>query len=147
MPLAPVNYAELIDAFEFVSYGAPYEHSAYICGDTGKIYWVSSMLDREDEIPDDLETSDRYIAVPHKKDLDLGRKLALSFVEQQLPDDYDTIAGFFRGRGAYRRFNDFLDSRGVIESWYAFEASATEEALRSWCRENNIELNDEKPAA
>ena len=88
--------AELLDAFEFVSSGAPFEHSAYICADTGAIYWASSMIDLEEKVPDNLETSDRYIAVPHKNDLNLGRNLALFFVEQELPDDYNTVAGFFR---------------------------------------------------
>ncbi|MGH8602631.1 MAG: hypothetical protein ACREXR_07595, partial [Gammaproteobacteria bacterium] len=92
-------------------------------------------------VPDNLETSDRYIAVPHKNDLNLGRKLALSFVEQKLPDDYNTVAGFFRNRGAYSRFKDLLESRGVLEKWYLFEASAMETALREWCQENSVPLS------
>ncbi|MCI0561830.1 MAG: hypothetical protein MN733_25365 [Nitrososphaera sp.] len=91
------------------------------------------MIKLEEKVPDNLETSDRYIAVPHKNDLNLGRNLALSFVEQELPDDYNTVAGFFRNRGAYRRFKDLLESSGVLEKWYMFEASAMETALREWC--------------
>ena len=69
-----VNAEELRTTFEFVSFGAPLEHSAYICVDTGKIYChsISAGLEEED-LPEDLETSDRYIAVPHKNDLGLGR--------------------------------------------------------------------------
>lgn len=139
--MVTVKYAELLDAFEFVSSGAPFEHSAYICADTGAIYWASSMIELEEKVPDNLETSDRYIAVPHKNDLNLGRNLALSFVEQELPDDYNTVAGFFRNRGAYRRFKDLLESRGVLEKWYMFEASAMETALREWCQENSVPLS------
>jgi hypothetical protein len=82
-----VNAEELRTTFEFVSFGAPLEHSAYICVDTGKIYChsVSAGLEEED-LPEDLETSDRYIAVPHKNDLGLGRRLALAFVDQELSD-------------------------------------------------------------
>ena len=136
-----VKYAELLDAFEFVSSGAPFEHSAYICADTGAIYWASSMIELEEKVPDNFETSDRYIAVPHKNDLNLGRNLALSFVEQELPDDYNTVAGFFRNRGAYSRFKDLLESRGELEKWYMFEASAMETALREWCQENGVPLS------
>jgi hypothetical protein len=70
-----VNAEELRTTFEFVSFGAPLEHSAYICVDTGKIYChsVSAGLEEEEDLPEDLETSDRYIAVPHKNDLGLGR--------------------------------------------------------------------------
>jgi len=132
-----VKYDELADAIEFVS--TDYcENSAYVCTVTGSIFFVSSEL--EEEIPEDLETSDRYIAVPNKKDLDLGSRLALSFVAQELPDDYTAAAGFFRKRGAYGRFKDLLIARGAREKWYAYEASATEAALRLWCEENGIEL-------
>jgi hypothetical protein len=65
-----VNATDLRTTFEFVSGGAPFEHSAYICRDTGKIYWqsISAGLEEEVPLPEDLETSDRYIAVPHKND-------------------------------------------------------------------------------
>ena len=76
-----VNAEELRTTFEFVSFGAPLEHSAYICVDTGKIYChsVAAGLEEEEDLPEDLETSDRYIAVPHKNDLGLGRRIALAF--------------------------------------------------------------------
>ncbi len=135
--MACVKYDELADAVEFAS--ADYlENNAYVCTVTGSIYFVSSEL--EEEVPEDLETSDRYIAAPNKKDFDLGSRLALSFVAQELPDDYDAAAGFFRKKGAYGRFKDLLIARGAREKWYAYEASATEAALRLWCEENGLEL-------
>ena len=75
-----VNAEELRTTFEFVSFGAPLEHSAYICVDTGRIYChsVSAGLEEEEDLPEDLEASDHYIAVPHKNDLGLGRRLALA---------------------------------------------------------------------
>jgi len=96
-----VNAEELRTAFEFVSFGAPLEHSSYICVDTGKIYChsVSVGLEEEEDLPEDLETSDRYIAVPHKNDLGLGRRIALAFVDQELSDEYDTVAVFSDGEG------------------------------------------------
>lgn len=147
LPIAKVKFSELLDAFEFVNAGPQFEHSAYINADTGTIFWVSADLGAEDEAPDDLETSDRYISVPHKNDLNLGRNLALSFADEELPDQYHTVASFFRSRGAYSRFKDFLEARGLLEKWYSFEARVTENALRSWCHENNIELVSTGPAA
>ena len=95
-----VNAAELLNAFEFVSAGLLYEHGAAICIDTGRIYLASSMIEMEEDLPEDLETSDRYIAVPHKNELALGRDLALSFIDRELPGDYNTAAGFFRRQNA-----------------------------------------------
>ena len=141
--IVSVDAEDLRTSFEFVSAGAPFEHSAYICLDTGKLYWKSADLTEEEaDLPEDLETSDRYVAVPHKNDLDLGRRLALAFVDQELPDDSDTVEGFFRRRGAYGRFKDLLDTRGMLQRWYEFEERATEAALLAWCEENGIQPVD-----
>jgi hypothetical protein len=77
--------------------------------------------------------------------MDLGRRLALNFVERELPDDINTVVGSFRRRGAYARFNDLLHARGLLDRWYDFESRATDEALLAWCGENGILLVDEQP--
>ena len=136
-----VDAVELRNTFDFVSAGAPLEHSAYICADTGKIYWTSDTADLdEDDVPADIHDSDRYIGVPHKNDLCLGRRLALEFAEQELPADYEEVVRFFQRRGAYSRFKDLLQTRGLLERWYDFENETTDAALRAWCVENGIEL-------
>jgi hypothetical protein len=140
-----VNSGELHDAFDFVSAGALSEHDAYICMATGMIYCTSTLgeLDEfKDELPEDHEKADRYIAVPHKNELGLGRRLALSFIAQELSRDYETVVGFFRRKGAYGRFKDLLEARDMLQKWYEYERSATEEALLSWCEENGIQLVD-----
>ena len=135
-----INLDELRNAFEFVSSGPSSQNFAYMCMDTGIIYWKSNVMDLEEEIPADLETSDRYIAVPHKNDLQLGQNLALSFIDQEIPHEYNFVASLFRKRGAYRRFKELLQSVGLLEKWFAFEANASDIALQNWCNENNIEL-------
>lgn len=146
--IVSVNGTALRDAFEFVSPGAPSENAAYICIGTGKIYWTSIAYDvAEEDVPEDVEDSDRYLALPHKNDLDLGRRLVLTFVDRELPDDYDSVADFFRRRGAYGRFKDLLHARGTLQRWYDFENRATEQALLAWCEENGIQLVDEPPGS
>ncbi|MCG5076907.1 hypothetical protein [Paraburkholderia tagetis] len=139
--MVAVKHDDLSLAFDFVSYAAPTEHNAYVSLDTGKIWWTSDSGDAfDEEIPDDLETSDRYLAIPHKNELDLGRRLALRFVAQELPACYDQAEGFFRRQGAYAHFKDLLEREGVLERWYSFEADAVDSALRQWCAENGLEL-------
>jgi len=147
--MVAVKYEDLQEAFDFVSSAAPMEHSAYISLDTGAIYWMSDMNPLEEEIPDDLETSTRYIAVPHKNDLDLGSHLALRFAAEEMPGRYAQIEGFFRHRGAYGRFKELLAAEGCLEKWYAFEAESTESALRYWCAENDIQVveSEDEPSA
>jgi hypothetical protein len=137
-----VKYSEVLDAFEFVSAGMQYEHQAYIGTNTGTVYFVSDMIDLEEELPEDLETADHYINVPHKNALNLGRNLVFAFVDEHLPNQSNAVRDIFRSKGAYRRFRGMLESRGILDKWYAFEANATEEALRAWCEEANIQLDD-----
>jgi hypothetical protein len=111
--------------------------------DTGAIYRVSeSGAVDDDDLPDDLETSDRYILIPHKNDLDLGKRLALRFAEERLAHRYANVEDCFRRRGAYARFKELLEEERSLEEWYAFEAESTERALREWCAANGIELAD-----
>jgi len=141
--MVAVKFDDLSSAFDFVSYAAPMEHQAYISLDTGKIYWVSDVIDTiEEEIPEDLEDPDRYLVIPHKNELDLGSSLALRFAAQQLPARYDQVEGFFQRRGAYARFKDLLEREGALELWYAFEAESAEKALKQWCAENGLEILD-----
>ena len=146
--MVTVKYEDLSTAFDFVSFAEPMEHQAYMSLDTGTFYWVSEGNPLEEEIPDDLETSNRYIAIPHKNDLDLGSDLALRFAAAELPGLYNRVQRFFRQRGAYARFKELLASEGCLDKWYEFEAEATERALRNWCTENDINMigNEERSA-
>ena len=138
--MVAVKFSGLSLAFDFVGSGAPMENNAYISLDTGEIYWTSELNPMDEEVPADLEDSDRYIAIPHKNDLDLGRNLALRFATQQLPESYELVEGVFRRKGAYSRFKQLLDSERVLEKWYKFEMEAVEKALREWCAECDIQI-------
>jgi len=143
-----VDARELRNAFDFVSAGDPLDHSAWICLGTGKIYWWSPATGLDDEdLPKDIDDCDRYIAVPSQHDLDLGHRLALTFAEQELPDDYDIVTGFFRRRGAYSRFKSLLQTRGRLASWHEFEDRETDEALLAWCAAHSIQLLAERPGS
>lgn len=141
-PMVKVNYDDLDSAFEFVSAGAPMEHNAFISRDSGQIYWVSDVLDNEEELPEDIDCAELYHRVPHKKDLDLGRYLVTRFVRQALPESEAQVEAIFRRRGAYGRFKDLLNAQGQLENWYLFESEAQNEALRKWCADNDIEVVD-----
>ena len=144
----PVSFSDLLDAFEFASMGGTGEHQAFVCKQSGKIYWHSEFsdldegLDDDDKLPDDIEDSEKYVAIPDKRDLDLGKPLALDFTRQFLPNDFDQVRRIFSKRGAYGKFKALLTSRHALDRWYDFEAKATEEALRMWCADNSVEIGD-----
>ena len=57
-----VDARELRGAFDFVSAGDLFDHSACICLGTGKIYWRSPATGLDDEdLPEDIDDSDRYL--------------------------------------------------------------------------------------
>ncbi len=118
---APVKLSELVDAFEFVSVADFDEHQPISAkGQAG-----SSSC----------------------RDLDLGKRLALSFVAEELPGSYDEAREIFGRKGAYSRFKHLLQATGTLGKWYDFEARATETALRDWCAAVSVPLLDnEQPA-
>jgi hypothetical protein len=79
---APVDFSTLLDAFEFVSSGSRGECEAWLSLDTGECYLRNDYAGI-DELPEDLDESDRHIPVPHKNDLDLRRDLVIAFTEQE----------------------------------------------------------------
>jgi hypothetical protein len=133
----PVAWDDILLAFDFVSSGGSL-NEAYLCRETGRIFWHSEFGDNEDELPDDIEDDAKYLALPDPRDLDLGRRLVMRFAAEEFADHYDDVAAIFSRSGAYRRFKDLLTREGALERWYAFEAAAKEKALRAWCAENGV---------
>ncbi len=138
----PASFPEILLAFDFVGSSAGL-HEAILCRRTGKIYCRSEFSDLDelnDEFPDDVEDGENYIAIPDKRELGLGKPLALDFAREFLPDDFDEVRYMFSKRGAYRKFRALLTRRDALDRWYAFESKATERALREWCELNSIEV-------
>lgn len=139
---ASVSLSELLDAVLFASTGEDLGGGAYLCRSTGKIYFVSDYVDPEEEIPADLEESDDYIAVPTSRDLDLGTRLVFAFVDDEMPEHRDEVSDIFRRKGAYGRFKGFLAHHHMLDRWHAFEAAATERAVREWCEAEGLQVSD-----
>lgn len=95
-----VKLAELLDAFEILNAGNPFDDQAYVSLETGAICIVSKTIGIR-EGPEDIAQSDKYLAVPSRIDLELGRKLVLSFVDQETPDQGEVVYDMFRRKGAY----------------------------------------------
>ena len=144
--MVTVNFSELREAYEFASFNGSVDTSAFVDLDTGAIYLVSDEMEEYQEIPDDVGESDRYLGVPGKNELDLGRNLVISFAETHLPNDYDNVLDHFRRRGGYAKFRRLLENRDVLDAWYQFENEATETRLKEWCEDNEIQISFEKKA-
>lgn len=140
--MTAVNLDELSFAMDWVSTDLA-ENEAYVCRDSGKIYWISGepgVLDAEEEIPDDMENPDKYIPVPDKRDLDLGSHLVFDFTARYLPQYDDQVRDMFRSKGAYGRFKVLLERQDKVEAWHAFSEEQATKALGEWCKEEGLQL-------
>jgi hypothetical protein len=135
-----IQFTEIALAFDFVSFARPYENQAFLNMETGEIYWQSAFGDNEEDLPDDID-DEKYIEIPHKNDLGLGKPLALDFIYKHLPGESEKIETIFRRKGAYSKFKAVLEHNGVIEKWYEYESRAQENALREWCKLSELDTH------
>ena len=136
----PLKFKDILEAFEFGDFGGGGEQRALLSRETGTFHFQSDFGDIEEELPDDIDDENKYVEMPKKRDLDLGKPLVLDFARQFLPDDYDDVRYYFGKKGAYARFKDLLGRRNALAAWYDFEAKAQEKALREWCADEGIEV-------
>jgi hypothetical protein len=131
-------YAKVEAAYEFVSAGPLFSHRALLDRATGEVLLQSESGD-PDEFPARID-AERYLPLPSRAELGLGRALVISFVEAHLPDALPAVLDMFGRTGAYSRFKDLLDRASLVDQWYAHEGRATEAALRAWCASRGIAL-------
>lgn len=135
------KFDDIFKGFEFVSAAPPMEHEAFLCRKTGAVSFHSESMSEEEPIPDDIDEPGKYISIPHKNDLNLGKALALEFAAAFLPESVGQVEAIFSRSGAYARFKDFLIQHGKLEQWYGYERRAQEQALRKWCELNRINVD------
>ena len=124
-------------AIEFVSVDYSLDNEAYVDSVTGEIYYCGDTVD--DVVPDDIYENDKYVLIPTKRDLDLGKQLVLDFVANELPNEFNKVYAMFRARGAYGKFKFLLHSLGCTEKWYDYENKALKAAVIEWCKEYSID--------
>ncbi|MDR3088451.1 MAG: UPF0158 family protein [Desulfobulbaceae bacterium] len=140
-----VSLDELVASMFFVSNADSFvgeEVAAYLCRPSGEIFWQSlESLVIElygDPLPEDVDSSPDYLRIPSKRQLNLGKALVFAFVKEAMPDAYAETAAMFRKPGAYQRFRDLLQARGLLGRWREFQEEGEKEALRNWCREHGV---------
>ena len=135
-----IKFSDIEDAFFFVSMGEMYMNSAILCIKTGQVFYISDFGD-SDGLPEDIDNDlDKYIEIPHKNELNLGKPLVLEFAAMHLPDNLEKVNAFFYKKGAYAKFKNLLEAKGLLGKWYAFEEEEQKKALREWCKDNGINI-------
>jgi hypothetical protein len=94
-----VSFDDIENAFYFVSSDQKFMNNAILCRETGQIFYLSALVGSEDELPEDIENPDKYINMPHKNDLGLGKNLVTEFTTQYLPEEIDRVLFNFSQQG------------------------------------------------
>lgn len=118
-------------------------NDAYLDRHTGKSLYFTMHGDSDEE-PDDLDDTTRYVPIPDTRDWGLGSNLAFQFASDTAPALLDDVRDAFAGRGGFRRFKDLLDRKGLLESWYEYEAQHERNAILQWCADNDIRYTLDK---
>lgn len=137
-----IKFSDIEFAYDFVSSEQESAHTAILSKSDGHTFLHTEFGDNFEEIPEDAYENDNYVEIPHKNELDLGQRLVWRFVEKEIPGLEPKVRGFFSRRGAYSRYKAFLEDIDLLDKWYEFEDRETQKALRTWCAENEIELED-----
>jgi hypothetical protein len=130
----PVSLKEILRAFEFVSAGGMGEHQAFLCKQSGKIYWHSELSDDLDELPGDIDDSEKYVQIPNKRELDLGKPLVLDFARNSCLTT-STKFGNFQQQRRLRQIQGSVGSKGRTRSMVRFRGESrgksVEDVVRS----------------
>jgi hypothetical protein len=138
-----INFKDIEDAYEFVNLDSYGINRAILRKDTGEIFCHSEPGDiKEIELAEDILDDENYVEIPHKNDLDLGQNIVFEFMKERLPKKLELVNNFFFHPGAYSNFKALLDSVGLLQAWHEFENAEQEKALRQWCNDNGIKLED-----
>lgn len=125
----------------------PYSFSSHKTSPLGEYVALTQSIHREhadmsDTLPEDIGDSDRYVPIPHKTDLGLGKPFALEFTAEYLLRQLDLLREIFSQLGAYACFKDLLVEQEILNTWHSCEQDSCDSAHRQWCADHEIALQD-----
>ena len=145
MATCTVKYMDFELAVDFASAGMSFAGDCWACLyiKTGEFYYLGDGLenDIDQEILDEIEFNpDAYIRIPDRKEFDLGTPLIFRFTDEYMLGDYEQVRQIFRRRGAYAKYKNLLDKRGLLDTWYDYENTAFKAALLEWAEAKGIQV-------
>jgi hypothetical protein len=139
--MSTVQRDQLVLAVEHVTGGEAIGASAFIDHSTGAILFGGADLDVS--LPVDVYEDERYIPVPTKKELGLGREMALSFSHQHAPHLLESVEHIFATAGAFGRFKHLMHEHGLLKDWYAYQEDRLSSAVQEWAEQHGLGLFSE----
>lgn len=152
-----VNLEEVIEALEIKTRESNY----FYYKKTGEIFYITDdeLREAEDEpnidnfpewqqdnirtAVDILSTSD-YIKLPNEQDIDDYRimKDFCNSIEDEKQNN--VLCDAISGSRPFRRFKEKIYQFDLADDWYDYQDKIYKEIAIEWCRENNIEYEENK---
>ena len=134
-----VKLTEVIDSLDFTNDEIEY----YYNPDTEEIF-MSNIGEIESLNEDELdELFEKSIMLPTRYDIDeyeMMEDFAETIEDTRLQNQlYISL----NGRGAFRRFKDTCINFDIIDDWYNYRDQKYKELAINWCKDNNIEFEQE----
>ncbi|MCJ8313810.1 MAG: hypothetical protein HRU38_16985 [Saccharospirillaceae bacterium] len=133
-----IQYSLIEDAFDYASFGFYGQSEAYINIDNDEIILYRESDPENGHLPEDIE-DDKFVKIPHKRDLNLGSSLPKRFA-RMYPAIEPEIAAIFKKAGAYQNFRQLLAREDLVIAWREFDKSEQSKALLNWCELNQIDF-------
>ena len=77
----------------------------------------------------------------NSEELHFEFEFRLKFTATHIPEDFGQVDSFFQRRGAYAKFKNLLNTKGLLAEWYEFEEQEQVKALKEWCKDNGINID------
>jgi hypothetical protein len=86
----------------------------------------------------DIVETEHYLPLPDRFEMheyQIMERFCLAVDDADLRDD---LCAAIRGRGAFRRFKDRIQTYGIAEAWYRYRDAALREMAIAWCEGHSI---------
>jgi len=139
--MTSVKLDELENAAMVVDDGAGATR-ALVSRASGMIHLLNDeYMDEEAPVPADAEGEGAYVPVPAASALGIGDALVFRFAASHMPGDEAKVRDLFRDQDS-DGFMRLLEERVALDAWQRFRTEQTETALRRWCEEHGLQLQE-----
>lgn len=131
------------------------DHAHYLDKRTGEIVLITNeeMEAAEDdelilECPEwqresilkarEILKSENFVALPDQFDIHEYKIMEAFCLEVQDGNLGETLRGLIKGSGAFRRFKNAINTRGIEEDWYQFRRTEFEKLATQWLEQEGL---------
>ncbi|NLC66161.1 MAG: hypothetical protein GX752_04380 [Clostridium sp.] len=99
---------------------------------------LPEWLQEQIRLVEEVLYGDDWISLPSKLEIheyNIMEKFCFSLDDEDISN---AMCNLIKGKGAFRRFKDYIQKYNIEDDWYNFRNKILEEMAIEWCEENNI---------